>query len=176
MNRKEKEDFVAEIRGRLQKAYATFLVDYHGLNVEAMNSLRKELKKNNIEFQVVKNRLLKLACQDTNTVALQDHLTGPCAMAMTYEDAVLPAKILIAQSKEFKHLEIKVGQIDGKVIDFASIKRLAELPSREILLAQALSALQGVPTALVRVLNGVMLNLIYALKAVEKQKAEGGAQ
>ena len=176
MNRKEKEQFIAEFKDRLQKAHATFLVDYQGLNVEAMNSLRKELKENGIEFQVVKNRLLKLACQDTETVALKDHFTGPCAMAITYEDAVSPAKILVGQSKELKNLEIKVGQIGGKVIDFAAVKKLAELPGREILLAQALSALQGVPTAFVRVLNGVMLNLIYALKAVEKQKAEGGAQ
>jgi large subunit ribosomal protein L10 len=174
LEKKTKERFVADMKSRLGKAKATFLVDYQGLNVDAMNNLRKELRKSDAEFQVVKNRLLKLASQDTETASLTEHFVGPCALAITYEDAVKPAKILVDQSKISKHLKIKAGQIGGKVIDFEAVKRLAELPSREVLLAQVFSAMQAVPTSLVRALNGVMVNLLNVLKAIENQKGEAG--
>lgn len=173
MDKGNKEKFVANMKGRLERARATFLVDYQGLNVEAMNNLRRELKKVDVEFRVVKNRLLKLASRETENEALSEHVVGPCGLAISYEDAVAPAKVLVTQSKDSKHLKIKVGQIGGKVIDFEGIKRLAELPSREVLLAQALSAMQAVPASFVRVLSGVMVNFLYALKAIENQKAEG---
>ncbi|MBN2123280.1 MAG: 50S ribosomal protein L10 [Deltaproteobacteria bacterium] len=174
MKRTEKETFVADMRGRLERAQATYLVNYQGLDVEAMNALRNELRKRDVEFQVVKNRLLKLACKDTDTAVLEDHFVGPCAIAITYEDAVGPAKTLMEKSKDFKNLEIKVGQISGKLMDSKGIKRLAELPGREILLAQLLSTMQAVPSSFVRALNGVILNLCYVLKAVEAQKGEQG--
>jgi len=160
------------MKERLEKARATFLVDYQGLDVEAMNNLRGELRKVDAEFQVVKNRLLKLASQDTETGSMKDHFIGPCALAISYDDMVAPAKVLVNQSKDHDKLEIKVGQIAGKIIDFEGIKRLAELPSRDVLLAQVLSAMQGVPTALVRVLNGTAVNLVNVLKAIEDQKGE----
>lgn len=172
MKKSDKEAFVNTMKERLEKARATFLVDYQGLDVEAMNNLRGELRKVDAEFQVVKNRLLKLASQDTETGSMKDHFIGPCALAISYDDMVAPAKVLVNQSKDHDKLEIKVGQIAGKIIDFEGIKRLAELPSRDVLLAQVLSAMQGVPTALVRVLNGTAVNLVNVLKAIEDQKGE----
>ena len=175
MKKSDKEKFIVDVKGRLEKACATFLVDYQGLNVEDMNLLRNELRKHDIEFKVVKNRLLKLACEDTGTASMKEHFQGPCGLAISYDDAVAPAKILVEQGKTFKNLDIKVGQIAGKLIDFDGIKRLAELPSRDALLSQVLSAMQAVPTSFVRVLNGVILNLLYALKAIEKEKNEADA-
>lgn len=172
MKKSEKEAFVNNMKGRLEKARATFLVDYQGLDVEAMNNLRGELRKVDAEFQVVKNRLLKLASQETETGSMKDHFVGPCALAISYDDMVAPAKVLVNQSKDNAKLEIKVGQIAGKIIDFDGIKRLAELPSRDVLLAQVLSAMQGVATSLVRVLNGTAVNLLNVLKAIEGQKGE----
>lgn len=172
MNRQEKETFVADMKSRLEKAEATFLVDYKGLDVETFNTLRGELRKSETELEVVKNRLLKLASKDTETAMLEQYFEGPCALVINYEDAIAPAKTLVEQSKTHKHLEIKVGQMSGQLIDEAGIKRLAQLPSREILLSQALSVMQAVPTSFVRVLNGVMVNLLNVLKAVEEQKAD----
>ena len=170
MKKSEKEIFITSMKDRLEKARATFLVDYQGLDVESLNGLRNELRKVDAEFQVVKNRLLKIASKETETAAMTDHFVGPCALAISYEDAVAPAKVLVNQSKEHSKLEIKAGQISGKIIDFEGIKRLAELPSRDVLLAQVLCAMQGVPTSLVRVLSGVMANLVNVLKAIENQK------
>lgn len=170
MNRDEKEVFVADMKSRLEKAQATFLVDYKGLNVEALNQLRRELKKIGTEFQVVKNRLLKLACQGTDSESILESFKGPCALAISYDDIVAPAKVLIDLSKDYEKLEIKMGQTSGKPMDASAIKKLAQLPSREQLLAQVLSAMQAVPTSLVRVLNGVVVNLLNVLKAIEASK------
>jgi large subunit ribosomal protein L10 len=168
----EKEAFVVEMKDRLKRARATFILDYQGLNVESMNKIRGELRKAETEFFVVKNRLLKLASRETETASLEEHLRGPCALAITYEDLVAPAKALVDLSKQYEKLEIKVGQMSGKPMDPGAIKRLAELPGRDELLAQVFSAMQAVPTSLVRVLNAVLSNLMNVLKAIEGKKGE----
>jgi large subunit ribosomal protein L10 len=170
MNKEEKKELVADFHGRFENAQGTFLVDYKGLNVEAMSRLRKGLKEVGAEFQVVKNRLLKLACQGTDTALLKDQMRGPSGITVTYEDLVGPAKVLIDFSREFKQLKIKSGQISGKAIDADAIRRLGELPGRDILLAQTLSAMQGLPVALVRVLNGMIAKLLNVLKAIQQEK------
>ena len=170
MNRNEKEFFIADMKSRLERAEAVFLVDYQGLNVEAMNRLRGELRKSDIEFTVVKNRLLKLASQGTTTESIQDQFSGPCALAIAYDDAVTPAKILIGVSKDYKELELKIGQISGKPITMEVMARLAALPSRDLLLAQVLSAMQAVPASFARVLNGVVVKLLNVMKAIETAK------
>ena len=77
---------------------------------------------------------------------------------------------MVERNKKLEHLKLKVGQIGGKAITADEIKRLAELPSREVLLSQVLSAMQGVPTGLVRALNGIVLKVLYALKSIEAKK------
>ncbi|MBN2033816.1 MAG: 50S ribosomal protein L10 [Deltaproteobacteria bacterium] len=172
MKREEKEALVADMAERLKRAQATYLVDYQGLTVEIMNALRKDLRKNKAEFQVVKNRLLKLACKETGASAIKEHFVGPCALAISYDDVVAPAKVLVAYAKKSDRLKLKVGEIGGKMFDQEGVKRVAELPAREVLLAQALSAMQAVPGSLVRVLHGVVANLLYVLKAIETKKSE----
>jgi large subunit ribosomal protein L10 len=171
LERKDKEIFVNEMKGLLSKAEATFLMSYQGMDVATMNSLRRDLRKVNADFRVVKNRLLKLASQDTKTACIKEHFVGTCALAITYDDVVGAAKLLVEQNKKLQHLNLKIGQIGGKAISAEEIKRLAELPSREVLLSQVLSAMQGVPTSLVRALNGIVLKLLYVLKSIETQKS-----
>ena len=172
MKKEEKEALVADMAERLKKAEATFLVDYQGLNVEMMNALRKDLRKSKAEFHVVKNRLMKLACKESGTSAIKEHFVGPCALAISYEDVVAPAKVLVEQEKKLERLKVKIGQIRGKVVDHDGIKRLAELPGREVLLSQALSAMQAVPGSLVRVLHAVISNFLNVLNAIESKKSE----
>ena len=138
MNKKEKKIFVADMKDRLQRAQATFIVDYQGLHVEAMNRLRKELKQIGTEFQVVKNRLMKLACQDTEAESLKEHFAGSCALAITYDDIVASAKVLVDFSKDNEKLDIRIGQMSGKPMDLDAIKRLADLPGQDELLSQVL--------------------------------------
>lgn len=172
MKKNEKEQFVADLKERLRGAKGTFLVDYQGLDVEKMNRLRGELRKAAIELQVVKNRLMRIASAETETEVLKDGMVGPSAIAITYDDVVAPAKALVDFAKDFKELKIKCGQISGKLMDEDGVRRLAALPGREALLAQVLSAMQGVPAGFVRVLSGTISQLLNVLKAVEQQKAE----
>ena len=170
MDRKEKEKVVAVLKERLGRACGTFIVDYQGLNVESLTKLRRELREANIEFQVVKNSLLSIASQDTDVAVLKDYIVGPCALAITYDDVAMPAKVLTKFIQDYEALEIKIGQINGKVIELPSIKRLAKLPSREVLLSQVLFSLSSVPTSFVRLLSEMLRRLVSVLEAIQRQK------
>ena len=170
MNREEKEQLVSDLRSRLEKAQGTFLVHYQGLKVDDMNRLRNELRDTGSEFQVVKNRLLKLACKGTETESLKDHMEGPSAITLTYGDVTGPAKTLVDFAKDFKQLIIKSGQISGREVNADAVKQLAKLPGREVLLSQVLASMQAVPASFVRVLGGIMSQLLNVLKAIEQQK------
>jgi large subunit ribosomal protein L10 len=117
-----------------------------------MNDLRRRLRAEAVEYQVVKNSLLVRAADDTEAALIKAHFKGPSAIAISYEDPVAPAKVLTQFAKENDKLEIKVGVLNGKVLDVNAIKALAALPSREVLLAQLLATLNSVPTSFVRVL------------------------
>lgn len=175
MDKDTKKVFIDKMNERLKKAQASYVVDYQGLDVESMNKIRDELRKVDAEFYVIKNRLLKLASKDTDTDSIADQFVGPCALALTYDDVVAPAKVLVELEKDLGKLDIKVGQTSGKMMDLDSIKRLAKLPGREQLLAQVLSAMQAVPTSFVRVTNGVLGNFMNVLKAIETAKQDGQA-
>jgi large subunit ribosomal protein L10 len=173
VERSVKEKTVADLRERLGRAYGIFVVDYQGLKVEELTRLRRELKGAEVEFQVVKNRLLGIACQDTDAAVLTDRLAGPCALAVTYDDVVAPAKILTKFSQDYEKLEIKVAQIRGTIIEAPAIKRLAQLPTREVLISQVLFALSGVPTSFVRLLSEMLRRMITVLEAIKGQKESG---
>lgn len=170
MRRTEKQQIVDELKDKFAKTKVVIVADYKGLNVAAMNSLRRKLREADVEFKVVKNTLLVRASEGTDAALIADHFKGPSAVAFSYEDPVAPAKVLTDFAKENEKLEIKIGAMDGKVIDAAGIRALSALPSREVLLAQVLSAMNGVPTGLVRTLNAIPAKLLYALQAIREQK------
>jgi len=170
LDKEKKKEIVEDLRKALDGSEGTFLVNYQGLDVETLAKLRHQLKEADIDFRVAKNRLLMIASEKTDTAALKDYMSGPCALTVTYDDVVMPAKILTKFSEENEALEIKVGQIDGKIIDLSGIKRLAELPSRDVLLSKLLFSLSGVATNFVRVLSEVPRSLLNVLGAIKEQK------
>jgi large subunit ribosomal protein L10 len=170
LDRSQKDTIVRGLQESLGKASGAFLVDYQGLNVETLTKLRRELREANVQFQVVKNRLLLIACEGTDTAVLKDHVTGPSALAILYEDVIKPAKVLTNFSQDNEALEIKVGQIYGKVLDLRAINKLAKLPPKEILLSQLLFTLSGVPASFVRVLSGIPRRMVTVLAAIKAQK------
>ena len=171
MNRTEKGILVEELHEKLTGASGSFIIEYKGLNVEASNVLRANLSKSGAELQVVKNRLLKLAVDGTESSSLYDYMKGPSAIVVALDDVVGVAKALTEFAKTNTNLIVKAGQISGKIIDNEGVKRLADLPGRDVLLAQVLSAMQAVPTSLVSVLSGVPRKFLYMLKALEEKKA-----
>jgi large subunit ribosomal protein L10 len=167
-----KKQFVAGIKERFEKSKVVILTDYKGLNVEAMTELRAKLREAEIEYQVIKNTMLRLASEGTDVEAIKDNFKGPSAVALSYEDPVAPAKILTDFAKDHDKLEIKIGVMGGKVLELDGIKALSALPSREELLATVLSAMNAVPTALVTALSDVPRRMVNVLQAIKDQKQE----
>ena len=170
MNLEEKKQIVSQLHEKFTNAAIVILTDYKGLDVTSMNQLRRKLREAQIEYQVVKNSLMARASEKTDVALIKDNFKGPSAIAIGYDDPVAPAKVLTEFSKENNKLEIKVGVMNDNVLNLDSIKALSTLPSREQLLAQVLSAINGVPTALVRALNDVPCRLLNVLNAVKEQK------
>ncbi|QSQ08957.1 50S ribosomal protein L10 [Koleobacter methoxysyntrophicus] len=170
-NREEKKQIVEELKDKLNQVKAAIFTDYRGLNVEEITELRKQLREAGIEYKVVKNTLTRIAAKDINMDFLEEYLNGPTAIAFSFEDPVTPAKILSKFANSHKALDIKAGLVEGKLIDVEGIKALADLPSREVLIAKVIGGMQAPISGLVGVLNGPMRGLVYALKAIQDKKS-----
>jgi large subunit ribosomal protein L10 len=173
LKRMQKEKIVEALHEKFSKAKTALLTDFRGLNMSAISELRSQLRDASVEYQVVKNTLAARASEGTDMSLLKDHFSGPCALALSYEDPVAPAKVLTKFSEENKALEIKVGIVDGRVIDLDGIMRLSKLPSEEELLAKLLMTLNAPITGFVTVLGGVLRNFMGVLEAIKCQKEEG---
>lgn len=156
-----KKSVVSEITDKLNAAATVVVVDYRGLSVGQVTELRKNLRDQGIEFKVYKNSMTRRATEAAGLGELNEHLTGPNAIAFSTEDVVAPAKILNDFAKANEQLEIKAGVIEGDIATAEEIKALAELPSRDGLLSMLLSVLQA-----------PMRNFALATKAVAEQKDE----
>lgn len=172
MARPEKVAVVDEVYEKLTKAQSVVLIDFRGLTVQEATELRKKLRAAGVELRVAKNTLTRLAAEKANLKELHVYLEGPTALAFGYEDPVSPAKILSEFAKDHKKLELKGGVLEGKVIDQAMVKALAELPSKEVLLGQLAGLLQAPIRNLAYVLSAPIRNMVYVLDAVRQKKGE----
>mgnify|MGYP000982996436 CR=1 FL=1 len=169
----EKKQVVEEIKEKVNKAQGVVLVDYRGLNVEELTELRRNYRKAGVDYKVYKNTMMRFAFKDAGLEEFNQHLTGPNAVAFGFEDPIQAAKITEEFAKNHDKLEIKAGIVDGKIIGIEEVKNLASLPSKEILIAQALGGLNAPITGFANVLQGTIRKLVYALNAVkEKQEAQ----
>jgi large subunit ribosomal protein L10 len=168
----QKAEVVQEIQAKVAKSRIGILTDFKGLKVEDMTRLRRQLRETAAELTVVKNTLLRRAAADDSPInPLMPHFTGPNALTLGYEDPVAVTKVLIKFAQDKPELMIKAGALGGQVLTLKDLEALSKLPAREVLLAQLLGVLQGVPTALVTVLAGVIRNLLNVLVALKDKKA-----
>ncbi|KWX78896.1 50S ribosomal protein L10 [Paenibacillus jilunlii] len=156
-----KQDAVDVVTGKLQNSVSTVVADYRGLNVSQVTELRKQLREAGVDFQVLKNTLVRRATAAAELTELDAVLTGPTAVAFSETDAVVAAKILNDFAKKNEALKLKGGVVEGRVIDADQLKALAELPSREGLLSMLLSVLQA-----------PMRNFALAVKAVAEKEEQ----
>jgi large subunit ribosomal protein L10 len=170
VNLAEKKRITQNLNERFSKAAVVIVTDYKGLDVAAINDLRRKLRQEEVEYQVAKNSLLIRASEETDVALIKDTFKGPNAIAMSYSDPIAPAKILSDFAKDNKVFEIKVGVMDGKILDADRIKSLAALPSREVLLGIFVSTLNNLPTGFVRTLAEIPRQLLNVLQAVKDQK------
>ncbi len=168
MKRAEKEQMVNDLRDKLQGAKSLYYTDFTGLNVKRMTELRRRLKKQGIDYVVIKNTLALRAVNESGLVG--ERLKGPTGLVMG-KDPVAAAKVLTDFAKEFEQKPtVKGGLLEGKSIDSAQVKQLASLPSREQMLAELGAGLQSPMAAFVGALNGLLYMFAGALDALKSQR------
>jgi len=172
LNRKEKEQLVSDLSEKIEGYKAVVLIHYRGLDVEQMNQLRKRLREEKVSYHVVKNTLMRLASKGTDLEKLNGYFKGPTAIAISYGDPILLAKVLLEFIKTQPSLEIKVGLIEGRVALPEEVKALATMPSREVLLAQILGGIQMSGGKVVGTILSILQQMLGLLQARTGQLAE----
>ncbi len=150
-----KQPIVTEISELLNGAATAVAVDYRGLTVAQDTELRKTLREAGVTYKVYKNTLIRRAAEGTDFAALDPHLEGPTAIAVSKDDATAPARILAEFAKKADKLEIKGGIVEGTYYDAAGMQVIATIPSREVLLGRLLGSMQSPITNFARVLNQI---------------------
>lgn len=175
MNRDQKEVAVKEISSDLEAASAVFAVDYRGISVPQAAELRNKLRENDASFNVVKNRLAKLATNGTDAAdALDEHLVGPTALTFVQGDAVVAAKTIADFIKENKVLTYKGGLMDGMALGPDQFNAIARLPGVDVLRGQLVGLAASPLTGIVRSLNQLIAGLASQLGQVAEQGLIGG--
>jgi large subunit ribosomal protein L10 len=168
--RQKKVQQVDLLTDKLRKAKVAVLTDYRGLTVAQMQDLRSRLRTADVEFRVVKNTMARRAAAESGNEALESELKGPIAIAFGYEDLGAPAKLLadFVRATRLK-LEIVGGLVEGRVFGPEQIRQLADLPPRDVLLAQLLGTLQSPIAQLVGAVQAPVQELVGLLEARRKQ-------
>jgi large subunit ribosomal protein L10 len=174
MERQEKAASVNTLKDKLAKAQSVVLVNFRGLTVEADTKLRNEFRASGCEYRVVKNTLLGLAVKGTSMESLDPLLVGPTAVAYSFEDPAVPAKIAAKVAKENDKFIIKGGYVDGKALDQQGVQALSQLPGRDELRATLLATFNAVPQNFLALLNAAPQNFVYLLSARERELQEKG--
>lgn len=168
----EKAAVVAEVRERLSSSAAVVVTEYRGMTVGALAKLRRALRDHGAEYSVYKNTLARFGAREAKMDALEGFLVGPTAIAFVSGDASAVAKVLRDHAKENPALVMKGGLIGGKPVDAAMLATLADLPSREVLLAQLAGMLQAPLVKTAGLLQAPARTFAYALSAlVESRQA-----
>ena len=164
-----KEQVVA-LTEKLEKARAIYFTDYLGLDVSSVTELRKIFFEEDIEFHVAKNTLIKLAAENNKIKGLEDFLSGPTALAISYDEPTKPAKVIKKFAKEHDKPEVKGILFEGEVLQNDSFDSIASLPSREELLSHFVGTIQSPLSGVVRILNASMSNMVHLLTNLKDLK------
>ncbi len=161
---------VAELKKQLEESNSVFVTEYTGLNVADLTLLRKKLRENSAKFFVAKNTLIRIAAKETGFDGILDHLQGQTAITFANEDPAIAAKILYDSFKEIEKPVIKAFVVEKETFAGSEIKRLAELPSREVLLSQIVSSVEAPIANVISSVDAVFHELIATVDALAKSK------
>jgi large subunit ribosomal protein L10 len=170
-----KKETVAELREELAKARTMIVSEYRGLSVKEIAEIRRALSKQDVTYRVVKNRLMRIAAEDSVGAALSPMLTGPTAIAFGTDEAGTAKAVLDATRPYNKIVRITGAILGDKAIDGDAVTRLAALPTREVLLARLAGGMQAPVGTLAGLLTAPLRNLGYALAQVAEQKRQAEA-
>lgn len=173
MKREEKEQIIAEVAEVARKAGGMFFTDFNGLTVEQMTELRREFRKNGIQYRVVKNTLIQKALESLGGYdrSVYDRLAGPTGVAFAFDDPIAPARVIQKFAEKSKKLTLKVCVIEKEVFDGSKLAEIASMPGRKELMAAILGSVQAPLAGVPGVLNAVLRDLVSVVGEIEKKKA-----
>jgi large subunit ribosomal protein L10 len=152
---KQKQAVIDEIKDKFEKADSAVVIDYMGITVAEANAMRTKLREAEVDYKVYKNTLVNRAIDGTEYEQIKEILSGPSAFAFGFEDATAPARVLNGVMKEYKKMAFKAGIIDGVFYDAAGMAQIAEIPSKDVLIAKFLGSIQNPIGGFVRVLAAI---------------------
>jgi len=170
LGRADRDKQIQELHELFSGMEMAVLTDYRGLTVEEISDLRTKLRDVEARFRVVKNTLSIRAADGTPLEAVKEYFTGPVAILYTTGDPVGPAKALMDFIKGNDKVEAKVGVLSGNTIEAADIKRLADMPSKDAMIAMAMSSMNAPATNFVRTLNEIPSGFVRVLGSIQRQK------
>ena len=157
----QKQQAVAELVEQLKASTAGVLVNYQGITVDDDTKMRKALREAGVKYMVVKNTMTGRACDEVGLSDMKQYLVGMTAIAVGKEDAVAPAKILKEYSEKIESFQILAGYLDGAVVDQNTVMQLADIPSKEVLIAKFLGSIKS-----------PVYGFAYALQAIVDKNGE----
>ena len=152
----KKQQAVAELAEKIKNSVSGVLVNYQGITVEDDTAMRKALREAGVKYMVVKNSLTGRACDEVGYSEMKQYLTGMTAIAISENDAVAPAKVLKKYADKVENFKILAGYLDGAVIDEQTVIALADIPSKETLIAKFLGSIQSPLYGLAYALQGII--------------------
>ena len=170
MNRNDKTQAISEFTEGIGQATNAFLIDFKGITVPQVTELRKQVRETGSDYVVVKNTLALIAVKDSPLVALKEQFSGMTAVAYNRTDAVALAKALTKFAKDVPTVQFKGALLNGQIVPAAEIQNIANLPSREELVAKLLFLMQSPIRGLVTVLQANIRNLAVVIDQIAKQK------
>ena len=171
MNRTQKEQEVENLKSEFAASKVLLVAEYKGVKVNDLTVLRQKLSENGAKFKVIKNRLAKIAVSDSDMSVLQSSFKGAVAVCYSDVDPVSPAKVLSDFAKGNENLKVTAGYLGGKLISDNEVKALADMPSKEELIAKLMSSMQAPATNLVGVLSQLPRQVVQVLSAVKDKMA-----
>ena len=160
------------ITSKFQEAAGIYFTDYLGVNVKDITELRSKFTADHVEFRVIKNTLAKLSAEKAGLEDLKDVFDGPTAVALSYDDPTVPARIIKQFRKEHDLPELKAFIFEGKLMDKAAFDSVANLPSKEILLGKLVGGLSSPMSKLASTLRGSMSSFVNVLNNLKGSKSE----
>ncbi len=171
MRLSEKEKIVSEVAETARRAQGMFFTDFRGLTVQQANELRREFRKSDIDYRVVKNTLIHKALERvTGCDKVNDNLVGPTGIAFAFEDPVSPARIIQKFVDKHKKLSLKVCILENEVYEGSKLKELAKLPTRKEAMGTILGSIQAPLAGVPNVVHAIMRDLVIVIGEIEKKK------
>lgn len=146
---------IDEIKSKIEGAESAVVIDYLGTTVEQATEMRKALREAGVDYTVYKNTLMARAIEGTPFEALKDVLSGPSALAISKEDAIAPVRVIAKSIKDTNKMAFKAGIVEGVFYDASGIQALANIPSRDELLAKFLGSIQSPVSKLARTFQAI---------------------